>query len=57
MCLGSRVAQAELNSAIVRLVQDYVIEVDRSKPYTKTSKLFLEPSPYPKVTFTPRKKI
>jgi len=55
MCLGSRVASAEMNSLVARIVQDLKIEVIGEAPKDKVTIPFLVPSPYPELKFTPRK--
>lgn len=52
MCLGSRVAQLEIQAATCRLVQDYKLELSPGQSWTVQQGLFAKADPFPKFKLT-----
>jgi len=55
MCIGARVANAELHGFAARVIQDHKLELDPSNPkiLPKVS-VVARPTPSPKINFTKR---
>eukprot|EP00931_Biecheleriopsis_adriatica_P092279 TRINITY_DN66101_c0_g1_i1.p1 TRINITY_DN66101_c0_g1~~TRINITY_DN66101_c0_g1_i1.p1 ORF type:complete len:495 (-),score=103.10 TRINITY_DN66101_c0_g1_i1:89-1573(-) len=52
MCLGSRVAQLEIQAATCRLVQDYKLELLPGQSWTVQQGMFAKADPFPKFKLT-----